>query len=422
MLGLPATPARGIVLFAHGSGSSRLSPRNAFVAEALQRAGLATLLFDLLTDQEAANRANVFDIPLLADRLDQAATWLGYHCCRRAICLWVSSARAPARRPRSSRPPDARMCEPSSVVADALISRRGALENVTAPTLLIVGGDDPEVLALNRAAYRRLHCERRLEVVPGATHLFEEPGTLEVGGRPRPCLVPAASRAHHHGGKPRCFVTGREAGKQLADRLLTFKDKHPVVLALPRGGVPVGFEIARVLEAPLDLVLVRKIGAPYQEELAIGAIADGEHPELVTDPALIADLDVSPEYLEQAKSAALQEIERRRRAWFGDRPSVDVAGRTAIVVDDGIATGATMRVALRATRRRKPARLVLAVPVAPPDTIEELRQEVDEAICLDTPADFFAVGQFYRHFPQLRDDEVTALLDRARAFVSPART
>ena len=217
------------------------------------------------------------------------------------------------------------------------------------------------------------------------------------------------------------FRDRTEAGKQLARRLLTFKDKRPVLLALPRGGVPVGFEIARLLEAPLDLVLVRKIGAPYHEELAIGAIADGEHPELVMDPDLIADLDVTPEYLEQAKTAALQEIERRRRAWFGDRPSVEIAGRTAIVVDDGIATGATMKVALRATRQRKPARLVLAVPVAPPGTIEELRHEADEAIYLETPAEFFAVGQFYRHFPQLRDDEVTALLDRARSLIPPTR-
>ena len=149
------------------------------------------------------------------------------------------------------------------------------------------------------------------------------------------------------------FADRSEAGRRLAERLLGFKDKNPIVLALPRGGVPVGFEIARALAAPLDLVLVRKIGAPHQEELAIGAIADGEHPELVTDPGLIVGLDVTPEYLERAKATALQEIERRRRAWFGDRPRVDVAGRTAIVVDDGIATGATMRVALRATRKRK---------------------------------------------------------------------
>jgi putative phosphoribosyl transferase len=218
------------------------------------------------------------------------------------------------------------------------------------------------------------------------------------------------------------FPDRSDAGRRLAERLLRFKEKNPTVLALPRGGVPVGFEIARALAAPLDLVLVRKIGAPCQEELAIGAIADGEHPELVTDPALIAALDVTPEYLEQAKSTALREIERRRHAWFGDRQPIDVAGRTAIVVDDGIATGATMQVALRATRRRKPARLVLAVPVAPAHSLEALRNEADETICLNTPEDFFAVGQFYRRFPQLEDDEVTTLLEQARSFASLTRT
>ena len=218
------------------------------------------------------------------------------------------------------------------------------------------------------------------------------------------------------------FSDRSDAGRRLAERLLRFKNKQPIVLALPRGGVPVGFEIARALAAPLDLVLVRKIGAPYQEELAIGAIADGEHPELVTDLALMAGLDVTPEYLEQAKSTALREIERRRHAWFGDRKPIDVAGRTAIVVDDGIATGATMQVALRATRRRKPARLVLAVPVAPAHSLEALWHEADETICLSTPEDFFAVGQFYRRFPQLGDDEVTTLLEQAQSFASLTRT
>ena len=213
------------------------------------------------------------------------------------------------------------------------------------------------------------------------------------------------------------FTDRHEAGRQLAARLLALKLKNPVVLALPRGGVPVGCEIARALAAPLDLVLVRKIGAPDQEELAVGAIADGEQPELVTDPRLIDLLHVSPAYLEHTKSAALQEIERRRRVYLGDRRPVEVAGRTAIVVDDGVATGATMLAALRATRRRAPARLVLAVPVAPRDALKRLRGEGDEVVCLGTPAQFFAVGQFYRAFPQLRDDEVTALLDQAQAFV-----
>ncbi len=217
------------------------------------------------------------------------------------------------------------------------------------------------------------------------------------------------------------FTDRHDAGQRLAERLLTLRLKDPVVLALPRGGVPIGFEVARALAAPLDLVLVRKIGAPDQEELAIGAIADGEHPELVTDPRLIDALAVPPEYLEQAKSAALREIARRRRAYLGDRPQVEVAGRTAIVVDDGIATGATMRAALRVTRRRRPARLVLAVPVAPPEALNQLRREVDAVVCLDTPAEFFAVGQFYHAFPQLSDDEVVALLDQAKAFVPPNR-
>ena len=178
-LGLPTTPACGIVVFAHGSGSSRLSPRNTFVAEALQRAGLATLLFDLLTEREAADRANVFDIPFLADRLDQAATWIGTVSAGRGLPLgfFGASTGAAAALAAAAVRQDVR----------AVVSRGGrpdlawhALENVSAPTLLIVGQHDPEVLALNRSAYRRLHCEHRLEVVAGATHLFEEPGALEA--------------------------------------------------------------------------------------------------------------------------------------------------------------------------------------------------------------------------------------------------
>jgi putative phosphoribosyl transferase len=201
LLGLPAHPARGIVLFAHGCGSSRLSPRNAFVAEALQHAGVATLLFDLLTDEEAADRANVFDIALLADRLDQAATWVSTIAAVRGLPLgfFGASTGAAAALVAAAGRQDVR----------AIVSRGGrpdlagdALENVTAPTLLIVGGHDPEVLALNRSAYRHLQCERLLEVVPAATHLFEEPGTLEaVVALARAWFVqhldPSAAEARH---------------------------------------------------------------------------------------------------------------------------------------------------------------------------------------------------------------------------------
>lgn len=218
------------------------------------------------------------------------------------------------------------------------------------------------------------------------------------------------------------FTDRYEAGKLLGHRLLTLKDSHPVVLALPRGGVPIGLEVARTLEAPLDLILVRKIGAPQQEELAIGAVANGRYPELVADPVLIAGLEVMPDYLEQATAAALREIEERRHAWLGDRPPIDIGRRIVIVVDDGIATGATMKVALRAIRQRKPARLVLAVPVAPPRAIKALQREADEVVCLDAPATFFAVNRCYQRFPQLRDAEVAELLDRERSLASPARS
>lgn len=214
------------------------------------------------------------------------------------------------------------------------------------------------------------------------------------------------------------FDNRAAAGRLLAQRLLQYKDQRPVVLALPRGGVPVGLEVARALAAPLDLVLVRKIGAPHNEEFAIGAITDGDHPMEFINPHLVRRLGISPGWLNEAKAACLAEIERRRKTWLGDHAPADIAGHTAIVVDDGVATGATMRAALLATRARKPARVVLAVPVAAPDSLAELRREADEAVYLDAPENFLAVGQFYRQFPQLRDAQVTALLAEAQALHS----
>jgi putative phosphoribosyl transferase len=209
------------------------------------------------------------------------------------------------------------------------------------------------------------------------------------------------------------FANRTEAGRRLADQLLRFKDEGPVVLALPRGGVPVGFEIAKALGAPLDLVLVRKIGAPFQPELAIGAVVDGSRPETVLNQNLIEEFAIPASYLESESARQLEEIERRRKLYLAARERVEVEGRIAIVVDDGIATGATMEAALHATRRAKPKRLVLAVPVAPPDSIERLRPEVDEVVCLATPRYFGAIGAFYADFRQLTDDDVIGLLQEA---------
>jgi len=209
------------------------------------------------------------------------------------------------------------------------------------------------------------------------------------------------------------FADRGEAGRRLADKLLHLKDRQPVVLALPRGGVAVGFEIARALDAALDIVLVRKIGVPWQPELALGAVTDGDSPATFIDRGLATSLAVPDSYIEEETTRQLEEIERRRKSYCEDRPAVQIAGRTAIVVDDGIATGATMRVALQAVRRRAPARLVLAVPVAPPDTLAALLEEADEAVCLETPIGLGAIGYYYRDFHQMSDAEVTDLLARA---------
>jgi putative phosphoribosyl transferase len=210
------------------------------------------------------------------------------------------------------------------------------------------------------------------------------------------------------------FKNRQEAGRELAVHLRHYQDDQPVVLALPRGGVPVGFEVATALGAPLDVIVVRKLGAPGQPELAIGAVVDGEHPETVLNDDMIALLDVSPEYLATEVACQLEEIHRRQRRYRRGRARAEVAGRTAIVVDDGVATGASMRAALRGVRRAQPKRLVLAVPVAPADTIEALRGEVDDLVCLSTPSVFVAVGLHYEEFGQTTDGEVVALLARAQ--------
>lgn len=214
------------------------------------------------------------------------------------------------------------------------------------------------------------------------------------------------------------FDNRSEAGMRLAEALEQYRGRNAVVLALPRGGVPVAAEVAAFLEAPLDLLLVRKIGVPAQPELAMGAVIDGDSPVIVRNEEIIRHALVSAEEFEATCRTELAEIERRRRAYVGGRPPVDVEGRIAIIVDDGIATGATIRAAIRGLRRRKPASIVLAVPVAPPDTIEALRNEADDVVCLEEPVFFQAIGLHYRDFRQLKDQDVIALMDAAQARVA----
>jgi len=209
------------------------------------------------------------------------------------------------------------------------------------------------------------------------------------------------------------FLDRTEAGTALARELVQRGYRDPVVLALPRGGVPVAIEVARALHAPMDLVMVRKIGAPRQPELAVAAVVNGDTPQLAINEAVAEHAGLSHEDIERMAQIQLDEIRRRRALYLKGREPVPVEGRTAIVVDDGIATGATMRASLKAVRQRKPARLVLAVPVAAPETLDTLRAEVDEVVCLLEPRMLIAVGAHYTDFGQTSDDEVIRLMDEA---------
>ena len=204
---------------------------------------------------------------------------------------------------------------------------------------------------------------------------------------------------------------GQELGRVLAGRDI----ENPVVLALPRGGVPVAVEIARALSAPLDLVLVRKIGVPGHREVAAAAVVDGGDAEIVYNDDVMRSARLSEADIDREAEAELIEIERRRKAYLGARPREGLEGRTLIVVDDGIATGATVRAALAALKRKRPARLIVAVPVAAPDVLARLRGMVDEVVCLKAPDPFYAVGEHYRDFHQVTDAEVIADLREATA-------
>ena len=208
----------------------------------------------------------------------------------------------------------------------------------------------------------------------------------------------------------RPFADRRAAGRALAKALTARNLAAPVILALPRGGVPVAAEIASALKAPLDIVLVRKIGVPFQRELAVAAVVDGAQPEVVVNEDVTQLAGVTRDYIDAGVVQELQDIERRRQVYLQGRVRVPLHGRTVVLVDDGIATGATVRAAVRALKRKALKALILAVPVAPLETIEALKSEVDEVVCLRTPEPFVAIGVHYADFHQVSDDEIVRLL------------
>jgi len=420
MLTLPEHPC-GAVLFAHGSGSSRLSGRNQYVAWALNDASIATLLFDLLTEDESDDRRNVFDIGLLAERLQEAAEWLNRRPDAADLRLGyfgASTGAAAALVAAASHPEEVR----------AVVSRGGrpdlAMESLTAvraPTLLIVGEDDEPVVQLNRQAFAVLECEKKLEIIPGATHLFPEPGALgEVARLARQWFIAHLGQTHSIGralasidppgmSNPDPLFRDREdAARQLATKLKELELHDPLVMGIPRGGVVIGAVLARELNAELDIILSRKLRAPFQPELAIGAIGEDGRVCLTREAQRIPG--VTDDYVSKERAYQMREIERRWNLFRTARSAASISGRSVIVTDDGIATGSTMLAAIAVIKSHHPRDVIVAVPVASPDRLEPIRRKCDRLICLYTPDNFWAVGQFYDDFKQVEDYEVLRLL------------
>jgi predicted phosphoribosyltransferase len=209
------------------------------------------------------------------------------------------------------------------------------------------------------------------------------------------------------------FRDRREAGRQLAKALIKrgYKGENTLVLGIPRGGLVVADEVAQALSAPLDVIITRKLRAPYQPELGIGAVVDGEHISIINEDVARA-VGASQDYLSREIAYQIKEIDRRLQFYRGNRPALEISGRTVIVIDDGIATGYTFRASLEGLRRRNPAKLVAAAPVAAPDSAEMLKTFADEVVCLYTPVSFFAVGAWYKNFDQVSDEEAVAILHR----------
>jgi predicted phosphoribosyltransferase/dienelactone hydrolase len=430
--------AQAIVLFAHESGSSIYSSRNQFVANELNNKGIATLLMDLLSYEEKRideeTRHLTYNIELLAGRFTAVTNWLVQRPETRDLKIgyFGSSTGAAAVLIAAAR----------LGLAKAIVTRGGrpdlvdesTLHQLKASTLFIVGGNDIPVIAMNKKALELLSDAevKELAIIPGATHLFEEPGKIEEVAQITAdwfeCYLLETCKNKFHNKYARIMRGGflsslrgkyafqikfkdrYAAGQILASMLSKYKDDlHGItVLGIARGGVVVADPIAEKLNADLDIIVSRKLRSPHNSENAIGAIMHDGSVCLDTS-SLKTQHDISDEYIALEKLEQKKEIERRLRVYRPNNREYKIEDRIVILVDDGIATGATVIAAARWIKKHKPKRLIIASPVAPKQVAKSLEYEADQIEVISSPSNFKAVEQFYQHFNAISDDQIVQI-------------
>jgi predicted phosphoribosyltransferase/dienelactone hydrolase len=427
--------ARSIVLFAHGSGSNRHSLRNQYVAQVFNNAGFATLLVDLLTQQEKEiddkSRHIRFNIDLLAERLLAVTYWLlqNTNTYNLRIGYFGSSTGAAAALIAAANLGNTVKTIVSRGGRPDLAGAKGVMQHVRAPTMLIVGGNDSSVITLNKSSLAQLGTgAKELAVIPGAGHMFDEPGKMEVVAEIATewfkCYLengkkfenkyrykPGLSSIFTKPGIQIRFKDRAAAGVMLASVLRKYEGKADgIVIGIPRGGVVVADAIARKLGFELDVAFPRKLRSPGNSENAIGAIMqDGS---VYVDSGLVESMMISKDYMEMEQSEQKKEIQRRMDLYRPGQRGYRIRGRVVVLVDDGAATGATVAAAARWTRRQEPAKMIVALPVASKQSVKVLKSEADDVQVLKQPSDFKALAQFYQDFQDVTDNQVMQIMKK----------
>lgn len=409
IMGLKRDIIQPVVVFAHGLNSSKDSVRNISIADGLVEKGFCCFLIDFTGHGESEGKFSDVSVEQFAHDLDAALNYIDsmkvIDHMRIGIC--GSSMGGTAALIRATTDERVKALCLRSAPAEGFFQYA---KHINIPVLIVQGDADP-IMKESLTLYEHIISDKKLVLIKGADHLYSKEEHLreakeaivdwfvEKLGQKDPDII--------------IFKDRRDAGIHLALRLKDYKDrKDVIVLALPRGGVVTGDEVSSYLNCPLDVIIVRKIGFPGEPEFAIGAVS--ETGAVVLNESTISMYQISKKYIEDEIARQKKEVERRVSAYRKGKKMPDLKGKTIILIDDGVATGATIKAAISALKIEEIEKLVVALPVSPPETAEKLRQMVDEFICLKTPEDFMAVGSYYQDFTQVSDEEVIRILEKSR--------